>query len=941
MGKNQLTPADFADFFQDVHGTEPFPWQQRLTSQILRQESWPKVIDLPTGTGKTSVIDTAIFTLAARPHIFPRRIVFVIDRRIVVDQVCDRAQKIVTKLQTRETPILREIQVRLGALCDGEPLGVAALRGGIPIDGEWAHHPDQPWVMVTTVDQFGSRLLFRGYGVGAGMRPIHAGLAGNDCLVILDEVHLSIPFASTLAQISKFNFGEKLPRRFSVVEMSATPANHTNSNRFTLDATADLQECEELRTRLEATKLAKLVPVKNESVLPAEILKIVKSIAKPNVCSTICAVGVVVNRVRTACAIHEKLKKAGYVAYLITGRTRPLDRIDILKQVVPIVSPDREIQPGEIAVVVATQAIEVGADFSFDALITECAAINSLKQRFGRLDRRGVFAHMTGTNAPAWIIGPKSTVASSAKPDPIYGNSIKVTWEELENRTKDGTIDVGPLSLAKFPLTATAPYQRAPWVLDSYMEAWVQTNPEPLTQPSLEWFLHGINCDTPNVSILWRWDRSSKALRLVPPRQAECLQIPIGAAKSWLNGNHEAEVADVDFFSASKLDHVRINSASQAKRNDFDWVRWAGFKKGSEPIKIDQLGPGDIIIVDPSRGGLRYGTWNPESTEIITDLGDAAQMAHGGYRATLRLDRRLFNANLPEPSSDESVTDVSTRERISKWLLEFRSASDNPQNWFDEIRYKIVDRLSTGFEFQIARQNKTATKDGYYILTERNSKTKKPLVDPRTLDGSDETQSMTGAAVTLQQHLDGVGKRAMCTARRLGLSEEFVHDLGLAGQLHDLGKVDKRFQCALVGGDLVDMAMQKEPLAKSKPGIKRRRFQGVRHEIASIAMIESNLSVLDSAHDRDLVLHLIATHHGWARPLPPIIEDLDPQILTYKFGEHTMQSNTGIVQGSLALDIADRFWRLVERYGYYGLAWLEAIFRLADHRQSAEEATHQ
>ena len=80
-----LTPDDFAAFFRDIHGHTPFPWQQRLTTQVLTQGAWPKVIDLPTGTGKTAVLDTAVFALAARPAISPRRVVFVIDRRIVVD----------------------------------------------------------------------------------------------------------------------------------------------------------------------------------------------------------------------------------------------------------------------------------------------------------------------------------------------------------------------------------------------------------------------------------------------------------------------------------------------------------------------------------------------------------------------------------------------------------------------------------------------------------------------------------------------------------------------------------------------------------------------------------------------------------------------------------------------------------------------------------------
>ena len=96
---------------------------------------------------------------------------------------------------------------------------------------------------------------------------------------------------------------------------------------------------------------------------------------------------------------------------------------------------------------------------------------------------------------------------------------------------------------------------------------------------------------------------------------------------------------------------------------------------------------------------------------------------------------------------------------------------------------------------------------------------------------------------------------------------------------------------------------------------------------------------MNRATDKDLVLHLIGTHHGWGRPLPPIIQDAEPETLSYSFEEHPLLVSSDLSEGPLALDMADRFWRLVDRYGYYGLAWLETILRLADHRQSEKEAT--
>jgi CRISPR-associated endonuclease/helicase Cas3 len=138
------------------------------------------------------------------------------------------------------------------------------------------------------------------------------------------------------------------------------------------------------------------------------------------------------------------------------------------------------------------------------------------------------------------------------------------------------------------------------------------------------------------------------------------------------------------------------------------------------------------------------------------------------------------------------------------------------------------------------------------------------------------------------------------------------------------------------------------PGAKAAHRLAQRKSKypkGARHEVQSVAMLEKHLDVVKTkAHDIDLVLHLVASHHGYCRPFSPVVIDDSP--IEVELPNH-MSKTFGTIGFGLTsskhelhrLDapLADRFWRLVERYGWHELCWLEAILRLADHRASELE----
>jgi CRISPR-associated endonuclease/helicase Cas3 len=215
-------------------------------------------------------------------------------------------------------------------------------------------------------------------------------------------------------------------------------------------------------------------------------------------------------------------------------------------------------------------------------------------------------------------------------------------------------------------------------------------------------------------------------------------------------------------------------------------------------------------------------------------------------------------------------------------------------------------------------------------------------IQPLDDEGADETSR--SKAVLLEGHLTNVEAAVADLASILGDKTE---ECKWAAKFHDYGKADVRFQALLRNGDMMAAQFAPKPLAKSDSfpvspaeGKKRRERiglpDGFRHELLSLLFAEDAMQGESAAWD--LGLHLIAAHHGRCRPFAPVVFDEAP--VDTEFGGALLAGSASKKRAAHRLDsgVADRFWDLTRKHGWWGLAYYEALFRLADWTASASEA---
>lgn len=956
----------FSQFFQEAYGYPPFQWQKELLETVLTQ-GWPNVLSLPTASGKTAVMDVALFALAAQASLpvaqrtAPRKMIFVVDRRIIVSATYERAQKLRRLLTQATSGILLEIKNALLAYGGEEALFVTELRGGIWKNDSWARTPVQPAVIVSTIDQIGSRILFRGYGLSPAAWPLQAGLLANDSLIILDEAHLSLPFVETLKAIQKYRqWGEmSINTPFGIVQMSATP--NATGRIFPADCQKSLMEDAQLRPRLTSPKRTALIEAENSKFIDKCIEA---TLAKASIPGT--TVALIVNRVATARAVFEKLqtklqksKNAMFQCILLTGRSRGFERDELIKKYSSRLFSGHPVATDCLPlVVVATQCVEAGADFDFDAMVTEACPLDSLQQRLGRVNRIGLrpFADID-------IVINKDDLTSKDKcaNRAIYGDTIKETWSwlrELQKNAPDGIVNLSSESMMKelpglsneHRKSMIAPVRHAPIFFPAYCNIFEQTSPVADPSPEVSVFLHGPQSGPADVQIIWRADLPSdnpecwkSRLEMLPPMAGEASSVRLEQARGWLSGDKKSCESVLDDDS----EHC-VQASPKESEQSKPFLIWRGNETEGTTNKPNDIVPGCTIVVPCEYGGCDEFGWCPNSIEPVKDIAEKVGMATG-FPMVLRLS--------------DKVLDEKAWESLKEFAQEYCDENEKPSDFTRRLQDALLNIACDNQSIEelchaMATAKLTLKKCGddlpdmipRQIVVCANKRFPLPMtsggLSPSILDDAHSSASLSGQMITLSRHNQDIQDKIANFFDHLALKSSFRDSLMFAALHHDDGKADPRFQAMLCGGDILECLraqrragglLAKSPIAPANQAeamANRKRSgypEGARHELLSVSFAEKCSAI--SSVEKDLALHLIASHHGKCRPFAPMVKDSTP-VDVHAFG---IDLPSDAKMDSLDSGVAERFWRLVNQYGWWGLPYLEAILRLADHRASESE----
>ncbi|MDY3557238.1 type I-U CRISPR-associated helicase/endonuclease Cas3 [Gemmata sp. JC717] len=888
MNKNE-----FATAFATLAGTPgPFPWQWELYKRFIAGDI-PASCNLPTGLGKTSVIHVWLLALSVNNKL-PRRLVYVVNRRTVVDQTTNEVENLRERL-----PDVPEVEAALWALCStrpekpdpkrDRPLAISTLRGQFADNREWSADPSRPAVICGTVDMIGSRLLFSGYGCGFKTRPLHAGFLGQDALIVHDEAHLEPAFQKLLIEIEKEQQRCKDFRPLRVMELTATSRAGGEAFELTKEEKAPPEELpmptepvHYVWQRLKAKKGLRFWPTAR-----GEVAKKIGQLARGRK-ETGQAILVFVRTIDDVKAVQEELaeKKGGVPAeqvQVLTGTLRGLERDRLASEDAVFArffaKSKAKTREGTVYLI-CTSAGEVGVDLSADHLVCDLTTLDSMAQRLGRVNRRGEGA-------------AEVDVVCESEPDPKKKDEVveRARWKtkELLERLPPCVWtterrEASPLCLRNLNRTEeerTAAFAPTPTILpvsDILFDAWALTTIRAKLpgRPPVEPYLHGLaEWQPPETHVAWREEVWELRLQFTSNEEREQRE---RTERKLLAKFAEDLLEDYPLkpheLLRDRTDRVFKHVTAIAARRPDDYAWLVGDEGSVEVFTLQELADKDrkdrlngrTVLLPPQAGGLLGGFLDGGATSTAgLDVADALRDEEGNPR------------------------------RLRVWDNESEGRTENM-------------RLIRQIEFPAGEDEDAEGKVWRWF--------------ERPQGGDGDWSRANLKPVTWETHTKDVTENATAIVEKLALDDlrDPVEVFRVAAECHDLGKRRNVFQAVLGNRD------PNVWLAKS--GAKGGRIaETYRHEFGSLIDTANPDLAPGFAHlSEDLkafVLHVIAAHHGRGRPHFPEPEAFDPE-------------RPDADAKTVAREVPRRFAQLQRKYGRWGLAYLESLLRAADYAASAK-----
>lgn len=875
----------FQQFFKDIHGYEPYSWTQEVACHTITKGKLPEYLNAPTGMGKTSLIDVAVYALAhSLYHDNPRhrsKIIYAVERQTVVNGTTEHVANLVDKINNPHTQNLQVVHDSLKKLQGDYEEDRAAIKlssfHGTKRDTQAFRHLDGCEIISTTVTQVTLRAIGRSPHVSGKVAPMHAAQVVMDGQIIIDEPHLTLNQVDTLSQIikqQKVSLGDVKPSTLTVMGATLNSEVDEDATCYTFDVDKEQGNRASMLYHLPKP----VFPVKVDRTTNSSV-EIAKNIISSDGVESL---SIILNSVDDVQSVYKKIlplvskSQRFHTVYAITGQTRSCERP----------SAQELNQPG--VVVVATQTVEAGVDFSVSHMITELSPLSSFWQRIGRLNRYGDYDHpecyllLPQGKDGKWGSDATHAIYGSGCIDPVgeFFADEETFFSQDDTHSIDPSLLIIPtmdldkdgIDFSSYGLDCGLSHQKevedilcsmqnvdkksllpsspqSIYVDEEVVQNFMATSAN--RSGDVDGFLQGLESKDEDryVSVAWR-SVLSDDMTLVP---GETVDISVSSAQKLVE---KVQKSYPDLDVAAKV--LSGNTWKTVKR------------------KRD-ITPGSVVIFDSVCGGYSLSGVNASLVGSKNCTVDDISL-----HVALSMENGLKNIFVPV--SYNNLSYALKKKGVDKAQCD--SAWNHVENIVEDINFQVVEKPS-GFK----KISHIMSQVGLSITPRINDQ---GSVEFSHKEDIPSVEIHSTQPLSLDTHLSHTGDVAHSISHAVGLDDQIASMVSHAAYAHDAGKAHPLFQKMLgsLPGEVLAKSTGRIPLPVYGMDLPSHDFEG------------------SAVAHNDLAKWIIANHHGRAR-------------------------GVSMKNAQQSLSFVHLRKKLEQEYGVYGLAYLETIVRLADWTTSA------